>query len=130
MMKLANFPSSKLPTIFDTPNIEAGVVVSASKALVSDKPLSIAFLRLVMNAAGARRSAVVRQKGIPAFSNAAGFVGASSQCFMSETETNLASFGSSTSIAIGKFRDTINVDFVAKMSLMRWYSLPLLLMMY
>ena len=128
--KLANLPSSKLPTILETPNTDAGVVVSASNAFASDKPLSIAFLRLVMNVAGERRSAVVKQKGIPAFSNAAGLVGASSQCFISDTDTNLASLGSSTSMAIGKFNGTINVDLVAAISFTRWYSLPLDLMMY
>ena len=37
-----------------------------------------------------------------AFEYAAKLVGANSQCFISASDTNLASFGSSTSIATGK----------------------------
>jgi hypothetical protein len=50
------------------------------------------------------------------------------QCFKSANETNLASVGSSTSIACGKFMGTIKLALVAFISLMRWYSLPLPLM--
>ena len=101
MMKLASLPCSWLPTMPVTPSVAAGVVVSASSAFVSESPFSIAFLRLPMKADGLRRSAVVRQNFIPAFSTAAALVGASSQCFMSASDTNLASLGSSTSMAMG-----------------------------
>ena len=69
-------------------------------------------------------SAVVKQKGVPDFSKAAGLVGANSQCLRSERETNLASLGSSTSIACGKLSGKMNVAFVAAISAIRWYSFP------
>ena len=128
--KLAILPCSSEPTMLPTPRVLAGVEVNASSALLSESPFSMALRRLDMNAEGERRSAVVRQKGILAFSKAAALVGASSQCFMSASETNLASLGSSTSMAMGKFKGTIRVDPVAAISAIRWYSLPLVLMMY
>ena len=82
-------------------------MVSASNARVSDKPISMAFLKFVIKVFSALESAVVKQKGIPAFSMAPAFVGASSQCFMSAKETARASLGSSTSIAVGKFNPII-----------------------
>ena len=130
MRKLASLPVSRLPTLSYTPSNWAGVRVSASRALVSESPYSIAFLRLARNALLSLRSAVVRQKGIPAFSNAAGLAGASSQFLRSARDTNLASLGSSTSIACGKFRGTIKVALVPAISRILWYSLPPPLMMY
>ena len=102
----------------------AGVFVSASKAFVSVRPYSRAFLRLAKNCLVSFKSAAVMQKLMPAFSNAAGFVGAISQFFKSASDTNLASLGSSTSIACGKFKGRIKLAFVAAISAMRWYSLP------
>jgi len=61
----------------------------------------------------------VKQNGIPAFSKLAGMVGANSQCFISDRETNLASLGSSTSCAWGKFNGRMKVALVALISLMR-----------
>ena len=97
--KLAILPASRLPTLSYTPSKVAGTLVKASNALVSVSPISNDFRRLVINCLGSLRSAVVKQKGIFAFSKAPGFEGASSQCFISARDTALASFGSSTSIA-------------------------------
>ena len=129
-MKLANFPASMLPTLSYTPNQVAGVFVSASIAAFSDKPFSMAFLTLAKNDLASLKSALVKQKGMPAFSIAPGLVGASSQCFMSCNETSLASAGSSTSIATGKFKCTISGALVAATSLILWYSFPVALIMY
>src|SRR5436190_23778981 len=99
--KFASLPASRLPTLSYTPRVIAGVFVKASIAFVSLKPYSIALRRLAQKVAVLLRSDVVKQQGIPAFSNAAAFVGASSHCFISSKETNRASLGSSTSIACG-----------------------------
>src|SRR5262249_13011280 len=84
----------------------------------------------VQNCFTSRRSAVVIAKGIFAFSNAAGFVGASSQFLRSARETYFASFGSSTSWVAGKLSVRIKDAFVAAISLMRWYSFPPALIIY
>ena len=130
MRKLAHLPVSKLPTALETPNNEAGVVVNASNAFSSDSPFCIAFFKLGMNWLTSFNPLAVKANGIPAFSKAAGFVGANSQCFKSETLTNRASFGSSTSIACGKLRGKIKDDLIALISSMRWYSFPPALKMY
>ena len=102
----------------------AGFFVSASKALLSLRPYSRAFLRFAKNCLVSFKSAAVIQKLIPAFSNAAGLVGAISQFFKSASDTNRASLGSSTSIACGKFSGRIKLALVAAISAIRWYSLP------
>ena len=90
----------------------AGVLVIASKAFVSERPYCTAFLRFAKNCLLSFISAVVIENGIPAFSKAAGLVGANSQCFISAKETKRASLGSSTSSAAGKSTPIINVAFV------------------
>ncbi len=67
---------------------------------------------------------------MPAFSNAPRLVGANSQCFRSATFTKRASVGSSKSMVCGKLSGRMKVAFVDLISSMRWYSLPLPLMMY
>ena len=128
--KLASLPASMLPTLSYTFNNVAGVLVNASSALFSDNPASIDLRRFAMNIFGSRNSAAVRQKGIFAFSKAAGLEGAISQCFISVSVTYLASLGSSTSIGCGKFKERIYVAFVPAISFIRWYSLPPPLMIY
>ena len=128
--KFANLPASRLPTISDTPKIAAGFVVNASKAFCSLKPYWIALRTFARKLVTSFNPWVVSAKVNPAFSKVAGFVGANSQCFISATFTKRASVGSSKSIATGKSKGNMNFAFVAFISSMRWYSLPLALMMY
>ena len=101
MMKLATLPISRLPILSYMPNKVAGVFVNASNAFSADKPYSIALRRLGIKSAGLFKSAVERQNGTAAFSNAAALPGAISQCFKSSNPTMRKSFGSSTSMGKG-----------------------------
>ena len=128
--KLANLPASRLPTMSETPKRVAGVEVKASNAFCSLKPYCIALRRFGIKLLTSFNPFAVNAKVNPAFSKLDGFVGANSQCFMSAMFTKRASVGSSKSIACGKSKGKMKFAFDAFISSMRWYSLPLALIMY
>ena len=125
MRKLAIFPASRLPTLSYIPKSVAGFFVNASNAFFSLKPACIALRIFVKKLLLSFKPLAVIAKLILAFSNAAALPAAISQCFKLAREINLASVGSSTSIACGKFMGNIKKALVAFISCIRWYSLPL-----
>jgi hypothetical protein len=86
--------------------------------LLSLNPYSIALRRFAQNCFTSRRSADVKAKGIFAFSNAAGLVGASSQCFRSEGKHILHHWDHLLPVP-AEISDKMKGAFVATMSVMR-----------
>src|ERR1043165_4465281 len=78
--KLARYPFLSTPMVDDAPMNSAGFVVSAANATFSGRPYWTAFRRLRWKACDSFNPEAVNANEIPALVNAAGLVGASSQC--------------------------------------------------